>query len=276
VDTLSVLDRILRQLGLATDVTAFLILFGLILSRVIGAIVLNPLLGGAAVSGRIKVGFAVIVTAVLFPSVSPGVANVQISNLTFVALLAKEITIGVTIGLISQFIFFAVQTAGTLIDTERGMNQATFYSPQLQGNASLIGQLQFQVALVLFLAVNGHLFFLRALRDSFREVPVLDVPRFQMGVAAVTEQIIRLSANVFVIAIQLSAPVLLVLFLVDVAFGVLNKIAPQVNVHYESQTVKSLVGLVIVILTIGFVMARLDREFARMIQDLYNVTRLFA
>jgi flagellar biosynthetic protein FliR len=79
-----------------------------------------------------------------------------------------------------------------------------------------------------------------------------------------------------VIAIQLSAPVLIVLFLVDVAFGVLNKIAPQINVHYESQTVKSLVGLVIVILTIGFVMARLDREFARMIQDLYNVTRLFA
>jgi flagellar biosynthesis protein FliR len=114
------------------------------------------------------------------------------------------------------------------------------------------------------------------LRDSFREVPVLDVPRFQMGVAAVTEQIIRLSANVFVIAIQLSAPVLIVLFLIDVAFGVLNKIAPQINVHYESQTVKSLVGLVIVILTIGFVMARLDREFARMIQDLYNVTRLFA
>ena len=275
MDILSVLDRILRQIGLATDVTAFLILFGLSLARVIGAIVLNPLLGGAAVSGRIKVGFAVIVTAVLYPSISPGVANVAIGNVTFVALLAKEITIGVTIGLISQFIFYAVQTAGTLIDTARGMNQATFFSPQLQGNASLTAQLQFQAALVLFLALNAHLFFLRALHNSFRQIAILDVPRFQMGVAAVTEQIIRLSANIFLIAVQLSAPVLLVLFLVDVAFGILNKIAPQVNVHYESQTVKSLVGLVIVILTIGFVMARLDREFARMIQDLYNVTRLF-
>ena len=275
MDILSALDGLLKQLGLATDVTAFFILFGLCLSRVLGAIVLNPFLGGAAVPGRIKVGFSIIVTAVLFPSISPGVTNAQIGNVTFIALLAKETMIGITLGLISQFIFYAVQTAGTLIDTERGMNQATFFSPQLQGNVSLTGQLQFQAALVLFLALNGHLLYLKALHDSFRRIGILDVPRFQQGVTAVTEQIIRLSADIFVIAIQLSAPVLLVLFLVDVAFGVINKIAPQVNVHSESQTVKSLVGLVIIILTIGFVMTRIDRQFVQMIQDLYNVTRLF-
>jgi flagellar biosynthesis protein FliR len=274
VGILSVLDQILKQVGLATDVTAFLILFGLGLSRIIGAILLNPFLGGPIVPGRIKIGIAVIITAVLFPTISPGVTNAQIGTLMFIGLLAKELMIGVTIGLISQFIFFAVQMAGTLIDTERGMNQATFFSPQLQGNVSLIGQLQFQTALVLFLSLNGHLLFIRALSNSFQQVPLLTFPGFQAGVPAITDQVIRLSAATFVVAIQLSAPVLLVLFLIDVAFGAINKIAPQVNVHSESQAVKAFVGLGIVFLTIGFVIGRLDRLFAQMIQDLYNVARL--
>jgi flagellar biosynthetic protein FliR len=276
VEIFSALDQLLKQLGLGTDLTAFLVLFGLSLSRVVGAIVLNPFLGGPAVSGRIKTGLAVILTAVLYPSISPGVTNAQIGTITFVALLAKEMMIGIAIGLISQFVFYAVQMAGTLIDTGRGMNQATFFSPQLQGNVSFLAQLQFQVALVLFLSLNGHLLFLRALHNSFRQVPLLTFPGFQGGIPAVTEQIIRLSAATFVVAIQLSAPVLLVLFLIDVAFGAINKIAPQVNVHYESQTVKALVGLAVVFLTIGFFASRLEREFAQMIQDLYNVVRLFA
>src|SRR5262249_27518668 len=116
MEILSVLNGLLRQLGLATDVTRFLMLFGLGLSRVMGAIVLNPFLGGAAVPSRIKVGIALMITAVLFPSVSPGVANFQAGTLTFVALLAKEILIGITIGLVSQFIFYTVQMAGALVD----------------------------------------------------------------------------------------------------------------------------------------------------------------
>jgi flagellar biosynthetic protein FliR len=276
VEIFSALDQLLKQLGLGTDLTAFLVLFGLSLSRIVGAIVLNPFLGGPAVPGRVKTGLAVIITAVLFPSISPGLTNAHIGTVAFVALLAKEMMIGVTIGLISQLIFFAVQMAGTLIDTQRGMNQASFFSPQLQGNVSYLSQLQFQTAVVLLLSINGHLLFLRALHNSFQQVPILSFPGFQGGIPAVTEQVIRLSAVTFVVAIQLSAPVLLVLFLIDVAFGAINKIAPQVNVHYESQTVKALIGLGVVFLTLGFVVGRLDRQFAQMIQDLYNVARLFA
>jgi flagellar biosynthesis protein FliR len=274
MELFTTLDHVLKQLGLATDLTRFLIVFGLIMARMIGAIVLNPFLGGAAVPSRIRVGLAVIITAVLFPSISPAASNFQIGDITFVALLAKEITVGLTIGLISQFIFYAVQMAGTMIDTQRGMNQATFFSPQLQGNVSLIGQLQFQAALVLFLSINGHLVFLRALHNSFRDIPLLEFPKFQSGPAMV-DQIIRISAGTFVVALQLSAPILIVLFLLDVAFGAINKIAPQVNVHSESQAVKSLVGLMLVFVTIGFVLARLDRQFAEMIREIYNVSRLF-
>ena len=86
---------------------------------------------------------------------------------------------------------------------------------------------------------------------------------------------IRLSAATFVVALQLSAPVLLVLFLTDVAFGAIGKIAPQIDVHMESQPVKAFIGLIMVLLIVGFVMARLNTHFGEMIQDIYGLVRLF-
>ena len=91
---------------------------------------------------------------------------------------------------------------------------------------------------------------------------------------ALIEEMARQTANVFVIALQLSAPVLLALFLVDVAFAAIAKVASQINVHYESQTVKSLVGLAIFFLTAAFVMQRLQGFFPQMIKQLYNISKM--
>ncbi len=272
---LDTLQKILTGLGFHTDITMFFVLFGLGMSRMAAAITLNPFLGGAAVPARIKVGLAVIVTAVLFPSIAGDISGFQVTPVLFVALLVKESMIGATIGFLSQLIFYAVQMAGTLIDTQRGMNQATFFAPQLPGNVSLIGQLKFQAALVLFLVLDGHLMFLRALHSSFQQVPLAAFPHFKSGVSALAEQVIRISADMLVVALQLSAPVLLALFLMDVAFGALGKVAPQINVHSESQPVKSLVGLIVFFLAVAFVMGRLQGHFAEMIRNIYTVSRLF-
>jgi flagellar biosynthetic protein FliR len=276
MDLVDALNRLLGPLGEGLDLTRFLVVFGLGMARLLGAIVLNPFLGGPVVPARLKVGLAVIITAVIFPSISTGAENLQMQSVSIFALMLKEVMIGVTIGLISQFLFYAVQMAGTIIDTQRGMNQFTFFAPQLQGNVSLIGQFKFQAALALFLTVNGHLLFIRALSDSFTNVAVWNFPAFGSGVQAVSDQIIRLSATTLVVAIQLSAPVLIVLFLIDVAFGAISKMAPHIDAHHESQPVKGLVGLIVVFLTLGFVMSRLNELFAQLIQDVYSVIRLFA
>src|SRR5438445_559488 len=169
------------------------------MSRLVTAISLSPFLGGGAVPARVKTGLAVIVTAVLFPSIITNVDNQQITTLVFAGLLVKEAMIGATIGFVSQLIFYAVQVAGTFIDTQRGMNQATFFAPQLAGNVSVLGQLKFQAALVLFLVLDGHLAFLRALHASFQNVSLVTYPHFQSGTMALIEEMARQTANVFVI-----------------------------------------------------------------------------
>ena len=156
------------------------------------------------------------------------------------------------------------------------MNQFSYFAPQLAGNISILGQLKFQVVLVLFLSVDGHLLFLKALKSSFVTLPLMEFPHFQAGLVALIDQMIRVSAEIFSIALQLSAPVLLTLFLVDLAFAAVAKMSPQIHVHFESQTVKSLVGLAMVFLTAALVMERWQAYLLRLIQEIQNLTKAFA
>lgn len=269
------LQQILTHLGFQITVQEFLVLFGLAFARLLPVFVLVPFFGGGSVPAQAKVGLAVIMVAVMYPGVTANVGAGQVTTLLFVGLLLKEAMIGVAIGLTTQLVFYAVQTAGTVIDTQRGMNQATFFAPQLSGNVSVLGQLKFQAALVLFLGIDGHLMFLRALYRSFRDVPLLNFPQFQAGILNMVEQITRLSAGVLLIGLQLAAPILLALFLVDVAFATLGKVVPQINVHFESQTVKSLVGLGFVFLVVGLFLERLQGYFLLMLREVTELSKGF-
>jgi flagellar biosynthetic protein FliR len=269
VGLLDAAQRILASAGYRTDLAGFLVVFGLVMARVATAVTLCPFLGGKSVSPPVKTGFSFLFTAVLLPGI--GVQAPELSATTFVALLVKEALIGLTIGFLAQLIFYSIQMAGAIIDTERGMDQPGLFAPQLGSNVSALGQLKLQAALVVFLTMNGHLIFLRALSRSFEQLPLLGFPRFPSGSLAMAEQIARVSAQVFVVALQLAAPVLLALFLVDVCFGVLGKVAPGMNVFSESQPVKAVTGLAVLLLAVGFIFGRFEGVLSRFFWDVYRV-----
>lgn len=269
---LAALQRILSDIGIHTDIATSLVLFGLVLARLVLAISLTPFLGGRSVAGKIKIGLAVMVSLLLFPSVVPERTG-DMNTLLVMCLLVKETIIGATLGFLSQLTFMGIQMAGAMVDYQRGMSQATFFAPQLETNVSLLGQLQFQAALVLFLLLNGHLLFLRALAASYHTVPVLEFPKFAGGTLAGMEQIARYTGETLVIAVQLSAPALLTLFLVDVGFGILGKAASGLQVHSESQPVKAMLGLGVVLLGLAFVVGRMPGYFGGMIQHLDEFVR---
>ena len=265
---LAALQQILSNLGIHQDVTAFVVLFGLVLARLVTAITLTPFLGGRAVSSRIKVGLAAVISIVLFPTLASQFNPGELSSLRVMCLLIKESVIGATIGFLSQIIFQSVQMAGATMDYARGMSQATFFAPQLEDNVSVTGQLQLQATLVLFLVLNGHLLFLRALAASFQKMPLLEFPKFSGGTLIAMEQMARYTGESLLVAVQLSAPVLLALFLVDVSFGGLGKVASGLNVHNESQPVKAMFGLGVFLLALSYIVGRMPGYFAQMMDEI--------
>jgi flagellar biosynthetic protein FliR len=269
MDLLAELQHLLGTLGFHVSIQAFLVLFGLALTRIATAVTLTPFLGGQAVGPNIKVGLSVAMTVVLLPGLSVQ-QQPEISVPAFVALMIKEAMIGVTIGFLTQLILYAVQVSGALIDTMRGLDQPGLTTPQLPSNVSALGLLQFQVALVIFLSLNGHLLFLRALARSFDQLPLFSFPRLASP-ELLAEEMGRISGQVFVIALQLGAPILVTLFLVDVLFGIFGKMAPQININQESQPVKALIGLVMLILSVGFVFTRLDGVLSQMLWNISTI-----
>jgi flagellar biosynthetic protein FliR len=270
---LDALQRILSNLGIHVQINTFLVLFGLVLARMGAAIALAPFLGGKSVSGRIKMGLAIMVSMILFPNVAPQTNLGDLNVVRVLALMVKEGVIGATLGFLSQLVFQSIQMAGASTDYSRGMSQATFLAPQLESNVSLIGQLQLQASLVLFLVLNGHLLFLRAMAASFRNVPLLQFPQFGGGTLLAMEQVGHYTAQSLQIALQLAAPALLTIFLIDISFGMLGRVASGLRVHTESQPVKAFIGLGIVFLGIGYVIGRIPDYFAGMLLTLEQFMR---
>jgi flagellar biosynthesis protein FliR len=271
---LAALQHVLGTLGFHRNVPDFLVVFGLAFTRIVAAISLTPFLGGQTVASNIKVGLAVVITAIIFPGLAvqdPPPANV----ILIVALLLKEAIIGTITGFLTQLFLYSVQIAGTLIDNQRGMNQPGLQAPQLPGNISVLGQLQFQAALVIFITLNGHLIFLRALAHSFQRLPLFSFPRMTDPIS-LAQQFGEISGHTLMLALQLAGPVLLTLFLVDVVFGAIGKVASQVNIHNESQPVKAYVGLVIFVLSIGFIFVRCQDLLGEMMLNISRVLERLA
>jgi flagellar biosynthetic protein FliR len=273
MDLLATAQRILATAGVRVDLPTFLALFGLAFARVVTAIYFAPFFGGQSVPSRVRVGLAVVLAAILSPNLARQ-GGADLSGVLFVALLAKEVLAGAMLGMVCQFVFYGIQMAGVLVDTQRGMNQLTYFAPQLAGPASVLGQLKLQTAIVVFLVSGGHLLYIRALDSSFRELGVLQFPHIGAGSTALVETAARLSANALLIGLQMAAPVLVSLLLVDVAFGLIGRMASQIQVHQESQPVKAMAGLGVLLLASGFWMSRLESTLGAMIGSVNQMVHL--
>ena len=261
---LKLLETVLRIFEVSTSPQTFLVLVGLSFARLVSFFSIVPFFGGAAVPPRVKVATAASLVIILYPSLEAGVPATQslgFGALGFVALLAKEVFVGFTLGFIASLVFEAVQVAGRIVDFQRGSTMGELYAPQLQSQVSELGQFKLQLAIVLFIAIGAHRFFISALLQSYEFIPALGFPKFGAGWSPAAELIVKMTASVFSIGLQLAAPALIALLLTDLFFGIINRVAPQVNVFFLSMPVKMLVGIVVILIILPMLAMRMEFYF---------------
>jgi flagellar biosynthetic protein FliR len=110
-----------------------------------------------------------------------------------------------------------------------------------------LGQFKLQLAIVIFLAIGAHHFFIGALLRSFELIPATGFPHLEAGWTPAAEFITRLAGGVISVGVQLAAPAMVALLMTDLLFGLVNRVAPQINVFFLSLPVKMAVGLVVVL-----------------------------
>jgi flagellar biosynthesis protein FliR len=134
---------------------------------------------------------------------------------------------------------------------------------------SIIGLMSFMIALAIFVVANGHHLILSALNSSFTMLPI--ATPINLSSNMFIEQIMDLGKNLWLIAVQLSAPVVLLLFLTDFAFGIVSRVAPQVNVFMLGFQVKPSIGLVGILLTMPLFMRHIVNLTEKMGEEILKL-----
>lgn len=217
-----------------------IVVFFLIIARLAGVMMTAPFFNNRQIFVLAK--FAIVFwTAGLMIFVVPLPPKLPDAGIPLVLALVGELMIGVMLGFVADMVVIGLEFAGALIDTQAGLSVASLLDPSTGRNSALFEMFLRWVALMVFLQVDGHHVVLTAVYKSFSMVPIGSSYSLTNGSWAV----LSLASDIFKAAVQISAPILLVVFLIDFAFGVLNRVAEQINVFQLGFQVKPIVSVVV-------------------------------
>jgi len=213
----------------------------LIFIRIISALAVMPVFSFGAIPIPVRIGFAATIAFITFPIVQPPVGwiGAQSGVWALVALILPEIIVGILLGMSAHFIFYGVQLCGQFLGMQIGFAIANIVDPATEQQVSIIAQLQFTFAMLIFLIFNGHHFLLSGILQTFKTVPLGGLT-FDAGMVTI---FVKLCGNIYVSAVKIAAPIMAALFLSEVALGIVARTVPQMNVFLVGMPLKIGLGL---------------------------------
>ncbi len=245
--------------------------FMLVFFRIVSVLWFIPLLSSRFVSAIFKAGLSLLIAFLLYSSVNIAVSLDVLSNpYSFLLLTLREVFIGVTIGFIAKIIFSSISVAGDIMSLQAGFSFARFMDPFTMTQVSVLEQVKNLLAIMIFFAIDAHYIVFQALSASFTELPI--------GAAALREPllhyVINATARVFSLGFKIGAPIIVTLFLVELAFGMLSRMIPQVNIFIEGVPIKILITTIMLIVSLGVTVPVIAGLFKGMDNDFIRVFRL--
>jgi flagellar biosynthetic protein FliR len=232
--------------------------FMLVVARLSGLFLIAPVFSSKMIPAKIKIMVLLVLAATLTPIVMSTAPPVPDGILDLVLALGIESIIGFAIGFSVAIVFSAVQVGASLIDTSIGFSMANIIDPLNNAQASVLGSFYSLVATLAFLSVDGHHWLIAGFKRSFDTVPLGSMPRIEATMLNLFAEF----GQLFTIAFQIAAPVLVTLLLVDAVLGIVARVVPQMNVFFVGIPLKIGVGLVAVIITLptftGFLQSRVS------------------
>jgi flagellar biosynthetic protein FliR len=205
------------------------VFFTLVLARMAGLFAAIPIFGGRRVPLTVKAAAILAIAMVLFPIVRDKIPQMPADTISLVILIIRESLVGLTLSLLSQVIFAAVQFCGQMIGMQMGLSMASLFDPEA-GQVPEIAIFQDLLAMLLFMTLGVHHIFIRAIVESYSLVPV---GAWHMS-GGLIHFLIAATSGLFVLAIKLAAPVMVALLGASVVLGIMARSFPQMNIFMIS------------------------------------------
>jgi flagellar biosynthetic protein FliR len=215
-----------------------------VFARIGSMLMMLPGFGEAYVSPRIRLALALVISLVVAPAVADLIPAIPESGWTLLLMLGNEIGIGLFLGLVARLTLSALQVAGTIIAFQSSLANAFVNDPTTAQQASVPSTFLLVLGLMLIFATNLHHMMLTAMVESYGLFSPAALP--EMGDMA--QAITKIVSGSFVLAVQISAPFLVVGLVFYLGLGLLARLMPQVQVFFIAMPLQVLLGLVVLLL----------------------------
>jgi flagellar biosynthetic protein FliR len=211
-------------------------------------------------------------TALLLAPLLPPFPLGRLGLLSLLGVMAQEISVGLLLGFVSRMVFYAADLAGNIVATEMGLNLAAIFNPLSGQSTQAPGTILFFLAAVVMFTLDLHHWVLVGFERTYAVLP--------MGSAhlnaALFETVVKHTSRIFVVAMQISAPVIAVSFVITLVFAVLSRAVPQMNVFSESFSFRIVGGLIVFGFTLQLTAQHVLNYLRRLPEDLLVVAQLLS
>ena len=248
-----------------------LLAFFMVLMRVGTLVMLVPIFGDKVVPGTVKVLLSLTFSAVIFPMLKAnGFVRLQDAEIwsessgRLLMTVGSEVLVGLAVGFASQLVFHAIQIAGDFMSQLMGYSMASMYDPHMETQTVVLGQMFSALAMLTFLALDGHHVLFRAVVETFHLIPQGHLVMNE----AFKDSLVKLVGNTLLFGIQLSAPMAACMLLVNIVYGVLGKALPQLNILTLSMASSALIGGFVLLITYPSIQSGMSGIFTSYFDDL--------
>lgn len=227
--------------------------------RVSGLMIFAPFFGSAVIPPRIKVVLTIAITAVLYPVYAPHLHTVDLKQWPLI--VASETIVGIAMGLATNAVFEGVQIAGQVLSVQMGYSLVNILDPLTQVDSTVVALFHQSMAMLIFLGLDVHHWILRAVVNSFDYLPPGSATLNPLFMQALLHE----GVIVLDLGIQIAAPVLAATLLTDVVLGLMGKASPQMPLMLLGPAVKSMLGVLVLTVTMRFWPHMFEKYFSESI-----------
>jgi len=214
--------------------------------RLTGLMLFAPFFGSIAIPARVKAILVLSITVLLFPTVGHDLGTATLASWPLIVFM--EFLIGVGIGIATNVVFEAAQMAGQVLGVQMGYSLVNILDPQTQVDTTVVSLFYQSIVMLLFLRMDVHYWLLRAIGNSF-----LYIPPGTMHIGSLfTMAVVKTVGQIFGLGVQIAAPVLSATLVADIVLGLLGKASPQLPLMLLGPSIKSVLGIVILITTLKY------------------------
>ena len=241
--------------------------FMLPMFRITSMLMTMPVFGTTLVPRRVRLYFALAITVVVAP-VLPPMPQVNALDLSALLLIGEQIIIGAGLGLFLQLFFQAFVVAGQILSIQMGMGFASMVDPTNGVSSAVIGQFFTMLVTLVFLGMNGHLVVIETLVESFTTMPV--------GSGLLVSNFWELANGlgwVLSAGLRIVLPAITALLVINIAFGIMTRAAPQLNIFSIGFPLTLVLGMGILWLTLADILNQYQPLAIEALQSLRDMVR---